>query len=268
MVVSLITHFFRLTLRNEYFSKLGILIDIISVNITLLIYYYTSKTFGHAAASSLAPYKTNFFEFIVFGEILLTLPLFFLEGTFRKVKQAMVEGVWQTFSLLPIPPVKAVVFLCFSALPKELLRIGMLLLCSFIFFDLKIDLKFFVLVSFATLITIPIFFSLGLLLSGALIKLGRGQALLGYVITLLSVSAGAFFPIAVLPDFIVMLSKYSPYTVLLETSRLYYADAQIEVLYHYLWLLPWLALIPVNMILFTKIVRWKGKDLDSVIVRV
>jgi ABC-type polysaccharide/polyol phosphate export permease len=222
--------------------------------------------FNSSVNDSLSFYDMNYFEFIVVGEVLLSLPLFFLEGTFRKVKQSLVEGVWETMSYLNIDSVKAVFYLVLSAVPKELFKISIVISLSYLFFDFSVDpLKFFI--SFMIILLIsPIFFSLGLLFSLILLRFGRGQSMIGYFLTVMSIGAGSFFPISVLPTALRQIFMYFPYTSALESSRLYMAQSRVlEITYAYKFM-PWFVLFPISVLIFKKYTKFK--DTNSIVVRV
>jgi ABC-type polysaccharide/polyol phosphate export permease len=266
VVLRLIIQLFKLNFKTEYISRFSYLFEILAAGMSLTIYHFTSEAFNSSVNDSLSLYEMNYFEFIVVGEVLLALPLFFLEGTFRKVKQSLVEGVWETMSYLNIDSVKAVFYLVLSAVPKEIFKISIVVGLSYLFFDFNVSPLFF-LISFIVIILIsPIFFSLGLLFSLILLRYGRGQSLIGYFLTVMSIGAGSFFPISVLPQVVRDIFLFFPYTRALESSRIYIAQSDLYDLSYTIMFIPWFILFPLSIFIFKKYTKFK--DTNSIVVRV
>ena len=265
MILSLIAHILKLNSRDEFISKINIVLELIAIFISLLIYYFTSKTFSGSIDSSLAIYKVNYFDFILIGEVLLALPLFFLEGTYRKVRESLMNGVYDTFNYLGISSLKSIFFLVSSALPKVLFRISLTLVFAYLFFGFSIPIGRILICFLIVIISLPLFFSFGLAFSAVLLKTGRGQALIGYFLTMMSIGAGGFFPLSVLPVSLVRVLEFFPYTTLLETLRLFLVDANYSRLSDLVPALLWFLLIPFILLGFKKVTR--NQTSESIILK-
>lgn len=241
------------------------ILEFIAISLSLGIYHFTSLAFESSVDSSLAIYGVNYFEFIVMGEIVLALPLFFLEGAYRKVKQSLMDGVWDTLNYLNINRLKSILFLILTALPKELVRIFVTVLFSYLFFDFNLSLKFVGVILCYVILTLPIFFGLGLIFCSLLLKTGRGQAAIGYFLTLMSIGAGGFFPLSVLPEKFVSFLYFFPYTLVLEESRLYLAKGEVTAISGFFSVFWWGLLLPVGFGFFIKIAR--NQTSESIILK-
>jgi ABC-type polysaccharide/polyol phosphate export permease len=265
VVLNLLTHLFKLNNRNEYISFYSVLLELVAIILSLGIYHFTSLAFESSVDSSLAIYGVNYFEFIVMGEIVLALPLFFLEGAYRKVRQSLMDGVWDTLNYLDINRLKSILFLIFTAMPKEVIRIIVTLSFSYLFFDFNLSFYFIAIILFYVVLTLPIFFALGLVFCSILLKTGRGQAAIGYFLTLMSIGAGGFFPLSVLPEKFVHFLHFFPYTLVLEEARLYLAKGDLYEFSGLLLVFGWCFIIPIGFMTFTKIA--KTQTSESIILK-
>jgi ABC-type polysaccharide/polyol phosphate export permease len=265
MVLKLLTHIFKLNNRNEYISIYSLILELVAIILSLGIYHFTSLAFESSVNSSLAIYGVNYFEFIVMGEIVLALPLFFLEGSYRKVKQSLMDGVWDTLNYLDINRLKSILFLLFTAIPKEIIRIIVTLGFSYAFFDFDLPLPHILIIFIYVALTLPIFFALGLFFCSILLKTGRGQAAIGYFLTLMSIGAGGFFPLSVLPEGFVKFLSFFPYTQVLEKSRLYIAQENIYDVSSFGIVFVWTFIVPVGFYCFIKIA--KNQTSESIILK-
>ena len=99
------------------------------------------------------------------------------------------------------------------------------------------------------------FFSFGLVFSSVLLRTGRGQALIGYFLTFMSIGAGGFFPLSVLPEYLIKVLSFFPYTILLETLRKLIVTPQIKTLEPLIPSMIWFIVIPVIIWGFKKITK-------------
>ena len=210
-----------MNIKSVLFYRFAYLFEIISILISLVIYYFTSKAFNSSVASGLTSYGVDYFSYIVLGEVLLAIPLYFLEGPYRNLKTAVIEGTWETMISLPKSPFKSLVYISTFDLPRVVLRCFITLALAVVFFGLRISPMEFIQISFFQILAIPFCFGFGLIACSLFILSGRGQAVIAYLTTLTAFLSGGFFPISVFPEWLREASYLiSPFTFLLENSRL------------------------------------------------
>lgn len=268
MLAKLLNNTFNLFMRNELVYKYSLILEIVSINISLYIYYYTSQSFKLDTTLLNPSSDSSYFSYIVIGELFISMPIFLFDGMFRKVKEALAQGVWLTYSILPISKYRILFNLMFSALPKELLRIGVTLLCAMIFFKLEMTLSSIIYASIVTMILAPIFLSFGIILSVLLVKTGRGQGALSYVNTFLTIGAGAYFPLSVLPEALAKILSYSPLTFILESIRNYnYTNDYQYFSTHFFSIAPWYIFVPIALFSVNKYLKGY-ENIKEIVLRV
>jgi len=220
LLIRLIFAIFKMNIKSVLFYRFAYLFEMVSIFVSLIIYYYTSKAFSGSVTQGLSDYKVDYFTFIVLGEVFLAIPLYFLEGPFRNLKTAVIEGTWETMISLPKSPFKSLVYISTFDFPRVALRGFVTLKMAIVFFGLRISIIDFIQVAYIQVIAIPFCFGFGLIACSIFLLSGRGQSFIGYLTTFTAFFSGGFFPISVFPTWLREASYYfSPFTFLLENSR-------------------------------------------------
>lgn len=232
MLVNLILRILKLSFKNQYDHKLSHLVEVISIFISLFIYYYVSMAFSGSVESGISKYKVDYFSYVVFGEIFISLPLFFLVGPFHKLKSLALDGSLETYLSLPITMNRFIAVLSFWNFAQALKRVLLTLIIAILFFKMKFEFLVLLKLLMLLIVSSPIFLGIGLSLCYFLFVFGRGGSLIGYVNTFVAISSGSFFPLAVMPNWFLELSmRFSPFTLFLESSREIYSKSLSDELY-------------------------------------
>lgn len=206
----------RLDLRDRYSSLWALIGETLAVAAGLLIYSYTAKAF----APALGTQSSDYFSFILVGELVMLVPLQLLENMTRNVRQLAAQGTIDPILMLPSRPQVAPVLLSMMTLPRDVARILLTLTLACFVFGMPISLKGAMIAALLQLMAIPAFIGFSMLACAALLCLGRGYGMLTYLTAGGAVIAGAYFPTTVLPELLQDVGQYSPLNVLLESSRL------------------------------------------------
>lgn len=183
--------------------------------VSLILFYYLSRLVDVAPFSD----PDDYFAFVVVGLValqlanaVLTYPLFLLSG----------ELVAGTFERLVISPLGAVpgmvatiVFPFLSALAASVAVLAF----GAVVFDLSLEWATAPLALPASLLVGLSFAPFGLLLMAAAVVLKQVAAFAGWILTGLSLLAGLYFPIALLPDWIRWASDVQPLTPAVDLMR-------------------------------------------------
>lgn len=266
LLLRLILSLFSSNIKGRYTNKLYYLTEFMAIFVSLLIYYFTSKAFSGHLSSPLQKYQTDYFSFIVYGEIFLSIPIFFLEGSFRQLETAYHEGIWETFDSLPITDVKKLMLIISYGLFPVILRTLITLILASTVFGLKLPFIPLLQCLYFQIISIPAFLAPGILACSIWIATGRGRGIIGYFTTILGLLSGSLFPLSVFPVWLEKLSyNISPFTFLLENSRmaLLKSFSISEIFQKSLVMLLWAALLPLSFWCF-KIAKKKYYQNDGI----
>ena len=220
-LVRLLEVLFKIDIRNRFSGYFSLIFDIIISLISLSIYWYTSRIFDGAVNSTLEKYGQNYFSFIVWGELFLILPMYFVDSFVQGMRSSFYDGVYESFSTMPIKWKGKHWISGFLNFPRELLRILIQFLLAYLLFNLNFNFMGGMQASLVVILLLPAFLGLGYFFLSVFIYTGRGTAIIGLVNTLFAFLAGAYFPINFLPKTLVDITSYiSPFTLVLENARL------------------------------------------------
>jgi ABC-type uncharacterized transport system permease subunit len=265
VVLVLIAQFLRYILKPLYSTKYSYLLEILPAGLSISFYYFLNEIFASSFHNISLFGEMDYLEFLIIGESLIALPIYFLEGTFRKTKQSIAEGVWDSLSHLSINPIKALINLMINSLPRELFRIFMLVGLSYFIFEFSFNPLLFLVALLVIIILSPVFFSLGLFCSLALLKNKKCSGVVIGSLRLLALLGGSLCPISFLPSSLFQVLLVLPYSRLIYESTLYITQNNISNFSYVILFLPYSALIPLSIILFKNQARFK--DSNSMILK-
>jgi ABC-2 type transport system permease protein len=233
--------------RNFFPRFYSVLSFIFTSLVTLFGYYCTSKAL--TPVSSLEGWhQTNYFDFIVFGEIVITLPLAALSSSTAAIKSMSQQGILEGVIYNSKSPLKSLFLIAFSFLFKDSIYVIVHLLIAYTVFNFNVGVLTMLETIFFVLLSLPAFLLLGLLVAQIVLGTGRGAGILANMSYLVMLLSGVFFPIDVLP---VLLKKISiwilPQSYLLDSVRKFAANQSFYSSHFIGYFIIWtLALYAIN----------------------
>ncbi len=199
-------------LQDRFPSPWALCGEVGMISLGLAIYWYTSQSFTSLTG--------NYFNYLVIGELTLFMPLLLLQGILRVIKTALSEGTFEVFLVMPRRSQTPLICLSLAAALRDGLSALLIGSIAVIGFRFRVPLSFLWDALYLQLLSLPLFFGLGLLSASILIRFGRGESVIVHLSTLASILAGVYFPITVLPASFQALSQWlSPYSLLLQNTR-------------------------------------------------
>lgn len=206
-------------IKYYYSSKLAVISQLFNEIIILTVFWYTAKAF----VPNIKVFGTSsidYFTFIVIGETVLRIPSFFITVITRELKNATLNGTFESLLLFPQRPQMPFIISAISSSLIEFTRVCMVLVIAKYVFAIKLELFNCLLAFILQFFSLPIFIGLGLLSVSIFLFLGRGDGLIIKVVSIATILAGAYFPISVLPEaFGSTLKIISPFNLLLDSTR-------------------------------------------------
>lgn len=196
------------------------LAEFLSAILSLSIYYFTSKLFSTSINQNLLGDGVDYFTYIVINDILFMIPLYFLEGGVRLFKKSIIDDTLSTFLSLGVSKQKIAFIFYSTNLFPLLMRAFLMFSLAFSFFSIDFSFASFIQVVFTNLIFLPLFMGIGLFVIGLVLATGRGAGLTGYLCTILTFFGGGFFPLEVLPDLLIEISRtINPFALFLDLNH-------------------------------------------------
>lgn len=193
---------------------------LIATVMSLLIYWYTSLAFAPVISQMAGGQSMSYFTFIILGELALMIPILLMEAPTQVVKQAISTGAMTTLLQLPCATSTPLVTWSLAKVPTELLRIFLNFILIFGLFGSVLKGTAILNIFLLSLASAPVFLGLGLIASSLVVSFGRGDRVLSFAITSLSIFSGVYFPVGVLPGVVQDTVKSgSPLYWLLEKVR-------------------------------------------------
>lgn len=211
--------------RERFPRRIVVLGEMLSMAFTLTVYWYTGVAFGSGGMNRfLEGGFPDYFHYIIWNDIALSLPLVVLSGTHIAIRDSHAQGALETFLTLPISRWRLVLMLqapyLFQTLGRSLLTLGV----AALLFDFKCSVLGWLGIFLLQLIAIPLFHGIGLLYAGFFLSYGRGEGLLSLFQSLGALIGGAYFPPTLFPRWVQEVAAIiSPFNLLLDQSRAIYS---------------------------------------------
>jgi ABC-type multidrug transport system permease subunit len=189
--------------------------QILSTFFGVALFYYVSQL----VSVKQFPSHDAYFAFVVIGLAVLELLTAALHTVPTSLRAELVAGTFERMVVSPFGPLGGIVAL--SLFPMFLASVMGTLTIGFaaLVFGLPIHWQTVPLAVPALLLGMFAFLPLALLLAGVVLIVKQAGSLAAFVVSGLSLTAGAFFPVVLLPAALHWISKVQPLTPALELAR-------------------------------------------------
>ncbi len=212
--------FLKMEAQDLYPSRWSVGGAFIANLISLTIYWFTSKAFSTSVESLVGSLGLDYFHFILVGEIMLMIPIVLVEGVSQSIRQSVANGTIETFLMLPVSFEKPFILWMSAKGLLEFFRLIILVGAAVLIFNFQLDL--FAIIKFLAIliVTAPLFLALGIFAASILIQFGRGEKAITFIVNLMTIFSGLYFPITVLPETLhKIISASSPFYLVMDQSR-------------------------------------------------
>ncbi len=214
-----------LTWRDRYPKKIFFITDMLSSMLDVIFYYFTSEAFGRAFLSH------NYFQYVIWGEIVIAIPMALFLSSTKALRSSLIEGTWEILLMNPSPIYKILFRLQWGEYFREGCRLCLMVGLASILgaqFHFQDVLKAMILI----ILSSPLFWNLGLLSVSLFVYTGRGLGAVQHLSHFATILAGVYFPLTVFPSWLLYSSLVlSPWTWLIEASRKEIFDYKIAFIF-------------------------------------
>ena len=181
---------------------------------SLTLYYFLSKLVSVASF----PTHDSYFSFVVIGMVILSV-LQSTIGIASTLRGELVAGTFERLILSPFGPIAAMVsMMAFPFVMSLVSAVIMLALSSAVFgVDLRWDTA--ALAVPVMILGTGVFTSFGMLMAALTLVFKRATSGLGLVLTVISLTSGLYFPVALLPGYLQWISEVQPFTPAVDLLR-------------------------------------------------
>ena len=230
MLNSFLWSLVKMDTRLRYGHWTYVFAHIFTLLLSLSIYWFTSKAFSPALDPQLKSLGSDYFTYLIIGEVFLAIPFYFMEAITNEAHRFHLEGIWKTTLGLPLNKAEMLLKVSLKGFPREVLSQTIFLILAANIFNLSWQWSELGKALVLTIIFSLIFLLIGLFFAGIIFMTGRGKGLLGHFNSLNAFFAGSFFPIAVFPKELQSILMYlNPYTFFLENIRKILAGNEVQL---------------------------------------
>lgn len=209
--------FLRRDFLEAWSYRMTFFTDAIGLALQTIVFFYIGKMVDPDALPRFGREQVSYFEYVVVG---IAVSMVIGIGLFRAAAAFRNEQLMGTVEVLLMTPTSSST-IQFGSVVYDLIYVPLRTGLFFVAVALTVDVSFNaagVLPALVTLLLfIPFVWGLGILYAAATLtfKVTGG----GFVVTLLTLTSGAYFPLDLLPDWLATAAELNPMTLAVETMR-------------------------------------------------
>ena len=244
--------------------KFSFLLQVAGIFVSSLTFFFLSRLVGAGVANQMEPYGGNYFSFVLIGIAFTDYLSVSLGGFSSQIRSAQIMG---TLEALLVTPTSVSTILFSSTLYDFFftsIRVIAYLVIGVLIFGMDLHLvslpAFFVVM----ILTILAFAGIGLLSAAFIIVFKQGSPISWVMGTASGLLGGVFYPISVLPSWLIPFANLLPITHALEAMRqVLLKGAPFSAIYHQIFILSVFVviLLPLGLLAFRyglKLARKEG----------
>ncbi len=212
--------FLKRDVHQEVSYRFSFLLQFFSVFFSVALFYFLASFLGDAAAPYLEPYGGDYFAFVLIGIAFAGYFGVGLSSFADSLRQAQTTG---TLEAMLTTPTRLSTIIISSSLWSYLMttiRVAMFLLIGAVFVNVNLGDGNYPLAILVLILTIISFSSLGIIAASFIMVLKRGNPITWLFSSTSNLLGGIYYPISVLPNWLLVLSYMLPITYALRAMRL------------------------------------------------
>ncbi len=211
--------FFRRDLLIAASYRLNFILQIGGIFISTVMFYFPSRLVGPGVAGQLAPYRGDYFAFVLIGVAFTEYLTVAMSSFTNQIRSAQVLGTLEALLVTPTPVPGILLFSSLYEFSFTTLHILVYLLFGVLFFGLQFHLGSLAALVLVMALTILAFMGLGLTSAAFVIAFKQGSPLTLIIGTASGLLGGVLYPTTVLPQWLKPVALLLPITHSLEAIR-------------------------------------------------
>ncbi len=193
--------------------------DLFAIAVQALTFGFIAKLVDPSALPTYNGVQAGYFEFVMIGVVIATVSGLMLQKVSMAIREEQMIGTLEALLVTPTHP--TTVQAGSAAFDLLFVPVRMALLLLVVALTLGLDFQADgVLPSLVLLMCfVPFVWGLGLIAAGAVVTFRRGGGVIGIAMAGLGLASGAFFPLALLPDWVQTIAEANPVAIAIEGIR-------------------------------------------------
>ena len=193
--------------------------DLLFIGIQAAMFGFLAQLVDPGKLPSYGGVPASYFEFVMVGVLVTAVSALLLQRVATAIRQEQVIGTLEALLATPIAATTVQAGSVAFDLLFIPLKMALLLLVVAVTLGLGFDAGGILPSSVLLAGFVPFVWGLGLLAAAAIVTFRRGEGLLGVGMSILGLVSGAFFPLALLPDWLQRAAEANPVAIVLEGMR-------------------------------------------------
>jgi ABC-2 type transport system permease protein len=211
--------FLRRDLLTMLSYRVAFVGDLLAIAVQALTFGFIAKLVDPAALPTYNGVQAGYFEFVMIGVVIATVSGLLLQKVSMAIRQEQMIGTLEALLVTPTHPTTVQAGSAAFDLLFVPIRMGVLLLI--VALTLGLDFRADGILPSIVLLGcfVPFVWGLGLMAAGAVVTFKRGGGVIGVAMAVLGLASGAFFPLALLPDWVRAIAEANPVAITIEGTR-------------------------------------------------
>ncbi len=207
-------------MKYQFPSWRNVIFQLLVASVSVALYYYTSRALQPTTELGGAWQTTNYFFYLLSGEIFIMLPIALTGNFSRSTRYLANQGILYEILANSSHKYKKLIASTLMLSIRECTSTVMILFIACVFFDFRFSLTGGALALLLLVSSLPLFLFLGATLGSLTLYFGRGDGVVTAYTLLLTVVSGLYFPIDVFPHALqIAIKALIPHAIYISAIR-------------------------------------------------
>lgn len=199
--------------------RVGFISDVVGLVFGVVVFYFLNKMVDTSSVPSYGSSRPTYLEWVIIGVAAGAFIQVGLNRVMTAVRNEQMTGTLEALMLTPTSPTTIQAGSAVYDLLYVPLRTTIFLVLAAVLFGLDYDASGLVKAMAILLAFIPFVWGLGVLAAAGVLTFRRGEGVVALGMGLLTLASGAYFPLALLPDWLAATAAWNPIAIALEGMR-------------------------------------------------
>lgn len=193
--------------------------DLLYIAIQAVMFGFVAELIDPSTLPAYNGVTASYFDFVMIGVVITTVSGLLLQRVATAIRQEQMIGTLEALLVTPTSPTTVQAGSVAFDLLFIPVRMGLLLAAVSVTLGLGYESSGILPALTVLCAFVPFVWGLGLITAAAIVTFRRGEGVLGVTMSVLGLASGAFFPLALLPDWMQTLAEANPVAIAMEGTR-------------------------------------------------
>jgi ABC-2 type transport system permease protein len=211
--------FLRRDFLTAWSYRVTFVSDILGLILQTVTFYFVGLMVDDSVLPSYGGVQASYLEFAVVGIALSMFIALGLSRVARAIRSEQLMGTLESVLMTPTSPVTVQLGSVVYDLIYVPIRTGLFIVAAAAIFGLDFNLDGLGAAAAVLIAFIPFVWGLGIITAGAALTVRGSAAGVGFSVSVLTLISGAYFPLALFPDWVQSFAEFNPLAIAIEGMR-------------------------------------------------